>query len=60
MSKTKKTSNISQIVAASRAAERAARVEHMANSGGRSAFRSVTFPDRRKEANRKACRGNNW
>lgn len=48
-----------QVMQAARATERAARVQHMADSGGRSAFRSITMVDRRARANRRAARRNN-
>ena len=65
MAKNKKKQNreAPQVMQAARATERAARVQHMADSGGRSAFRAVTMPDRRARANKRAARrvnGANW
>ena len=53
----KKKKNKSTVSDALKAAERQARLQAMADSGGRRAQRAVTFKDRRKEASRKACRG---
>ena len=56
MAKNRKNKNTPQVMQSAKAVERAARVQHMADSGGRSAFRSVTMPDRRARANERACR----